>query len=308
MHRDVRAARLPRRDGRGGEVRVQKQKNLATPKSARLLLCYKTSVPATLQTSGNVTHRKVIPMDERYSLAPLPEGQTAAPGPGTPQLKKSRQPSCGRPVRNMSACLVCSTPFPCKPSHVDKKRYCSIQCSRTGIRLAASDQAAAALRFWAKVNKSGPDGIHSQTGVNLGPCWVWTGAKIKAYGQFGTRGKGILTHRWAYEDRFGEVPKTLELDHLCRVRACCNPSHLEAVTSAVNTRRGVGSAVTKAYHAATTHCPKGHEYTADNTHLQIRSDGVSKSRHCRACWAASRLARANLRREAREKHDLAKAP
>lgn len=75
-----------------------------------------------------------------------------------------------------------------------------------------------------------------------GPCWLWTGAlNRKGYGviQRGDRDMGTaLVHRVVWELLVGLVPLGLDLDHLCRVRACCNPDHLEPVTRAVNTARG----------------------------------------------------------------------
>lgn len=70
------------------------------------------------------------------------------------------------------------------------------------------------------------------------PCWIWQRATTHGYGVHRRSGRSITAHIVFYEEKFGPVPKGLELDHLCRVRACCNPDHLEAVTTATNTRRG----------------------------------------------------------------------
>jgi hypothetical protein len=75
------------------------------------------------------------------------------------------------------------------------------------------------------------------------PCFVWLGnVSGRGYGIFG-EGTGesyrkIYAHRRAYEASKGEIPEGLEIDHLCRVHACVNPEHLEAVTHAENVRRG----------------------------------------------------------------------
>jgi hypothetical protein len=125
-------------------------------------------------------------------------------------------------------------------------------------------------RFWERVQKT-------ET------CWLWIGGLTKAgYGQFhiGPDGKGgysyDLAHRWCYKLWNGEIPQGLQLDHLCRVRNCVNPEHLEAVTPRVNTLRGHTRA---AANAAKTHCPYGHEYSPDNTIF-----GTTGNRLCRSCW------------------------
>jgi hypothetical protein len=70
-------------------------------------------------------------------------------------------------------------------------------------------------------------------------CWVWQRARFRTgYGQAFDGRMMRPAHRIYYERAYGEVPKGLVLDHLCRVRACVNPIHLEPVTHAENVRRG----------------------------------------------------------------------
>jgi len=80
-----------------------------------------------------------------------------------------------------------------------------------------------------------------------GPCWLWTGGTAGGtpgdrYGYIGPgrRGSGpmLRVHRVVWELLVGPIPEGLELDHLCRVRICCNPDHLEPVTHRENLRRG----------------------------------------------------------------------
>lgn len=118
-------------------------------------------------------------------------------------------------------------------------------------------------------------------------CWLWSGALMTGgYGGFWLDGAMRLAHRLSYEWSVGPIPPGLEIDHLCRVRHCVNPAHLEAVTPAVNVRREPRNQV--------THCPYGHPYDETNTFI---SDGCRGCRTCRA--ARKRAARLALKGVAR---------
>lgn len=85
-------------------------------------------------------------------------------------------------------------------------------------------------RFWTWVRKDpDPSG-----------CWHWTGyLDGDGYGRFKLAGTPRVAHRFAYAITRAPVPDDMEVDHLCRVRDCVNPDHLEPVTHAVNTERAV---------------------------------------------------------------------
>lgn len=70
-------------------------------------------------------------------------------------------------------------------------------------------------------------------------CWLWLGELNRnGYGRLSVRGKKQMVHRLSYTLAFGGIPQGRILDHLCRVRCCCNPHHLEPVTVKENTVRG----------------------------------------------------------------------
>lgn len=112
--------------------------------------------------------------------------------------------------------------------------------------------------------------------VPITGCWMWMGAiHWTGYGVSGSK----LAHRASYESEFGAIPDGKQIDHLCRNRWCVNPHHLEAVTQRENIMRGEGLT---AKNAKKTHCPMGHEYTAENTLHSVGRDGYTR-RRCRSC-------------------------
>ena len=95
-------------------------------------------------------------------------------------------------------------------------------------------------------------------------CWEWTGfVKPNGYGNIAIHNKPRYTHRTIYEYYYGNIDSNLTIDHLCRNRRCCNPNHLEQVTTKENLMRGNGLA---SQNAKKTHCPQGHEYNHQNTY------------------------------------------
>lgn len=101
-------------------------------------------------------------------------------------------------------------------------------------------------------------------------CWEWKGATTNTgYGKVTVNYKTWLAHRYVYEYVNGEIPKHLELDHLCCNKLCINPEHLEAVTQKENMRRR---------YANQTHCKHGHPLSGDNLYIDPRN-----KRGCKTC-------------------------
>lgn len=159
-----------------------------------------------------------------------------------------------------------------------------------------------------------------RTKVAIGDgCWQWIACTVATgYGRFSRSGGVALAHRHGYELTHGPLTSDVHIDHLCRNHGCVRPDHLEAVTHAVNVRRGRQANVAgwcrsgrhewveanilveldgarrcrpcrdereSAYRPAAgnapderTHCPQGHEYTPENT--RVRAKGY---RECRTC-------------------------
>jgi hypothetical protein len=106
-------------------------------------------------------------------------------------------------------------------------------------------------RFWDKVQ------------ITEG-CWLWQSwIGTHGYGHYWLDHHVRQAHRVAYELAVGPIPEGLQIDHLCRVRHCVRPDHLEAVTRLENVRRGKSGE----WQRSKTHCPQGHEFTPENTRL-----------------------------------------
>lgn len=116
-------------------------------------------------------------------------------------------------------------------------------------------------------------------------CWIWTGKRTpEGYGHHviwqGSKPLYRAAHRFVYEQFVGPIPEGLQLDHLCRVKECVNPAHLEPVTPRENTARY--RELISEFNPR-THCHRGHEYTPGNVYYRPGVPG----RHCRACGVIS---------------------
>lgn len=127
--------------------------------------------------------------------------------------------------------------------------------------------------FWRKVQVTGF-------------CWLWTaGQDSKGYGQFTVYPEGkFVAHKVAYILLVGNIPERLELDHLCRIRNCVNPDHLEPVSASENLKRRKYATKHKPAWVVsgknvTGKCIKGHEYTEVNTYTY--PDGRTECRSCK---------------------------
>jgi hypothetical protein len=137
-------------------------------------------------------------------------------------------------------------------------------------------------RFWDKVEKT-------ET------CWLWRSTRnASGYGTFTADGRRWMAHRYAYEALVGPIPEGLELDHVCRMRSCVNPSHLEAVTSAENKSRSpIGINTVR---RVRPHCLHGHPWTEETTYR-----GVYKGQPYRSCRICKNLQGARSYQRRRER-------
>lgn len=114
--------------------------------------------------------------------------------------------------------------------------------------------------------------------VKTDTCWLWARRLSRdGYAKMKAAGKKTGAHRIAYELFVSPIPEGLTIDHLCRVRHCVNPAHLEPVTLRENILRSDNAA---AIHARKIHCPRGHAYDEPNTKW------YKNRRQCRICIRA----------------------
>jgi hypothetical protein len=117
-------------------------------------------------------------------------------------------------------------------------------------------------------------------------CWLWIAATDrKGYGWVRYKTLGAGAHRHVYTILRGPIPEGLTLDHLCRLRCCVNPDHLEPVTGTENTSRGLSGQ----YGKLKTHCPSGHLYSPENTSRSM--NGKHWVRYCKMCKRVKRRQR-----------------
>jgi len=116
-------------------------------------------------------------------------------------------------------------------------------------------------RFWRKVRKTDT-------------CWLWPNPKENGYGETYRNGRTVYAHRAAYVLVKGPIADGHQVDHLCKVRNCVRPDHLEAVSPQENNARSTSPS---AQNLAKDQCPQGHPYDQANTYMNGRK------RACRIC-------------------------
>jgi HNH endonuclease len=129
--------------------------------------------------------------------------------------------------------------------------------------------------FWDRVDKSGN-------------CWLWLdGTNEDGYGTLRFNGKMEKAHRISWMLTHGPIRKGIKICHDCDNPPCVRPSHLFAGTDQDNAKDRHKKGRTKNLElgplarASITHCPKGHEYTPENT--MVRETRSGSCRVCREC-------------------------
>jgi hypothetical protein len=156
------------------------------------------------------------------------------------------------PAQVEVACTTCGRPLFLMPARVRraKRFFCDKRC------YAGYSAVSLVPRLFSRVDRQ------------ANGCWRWTGAiDQQGYGRIDVGAPShtmVYVHRVMYELHRGAIPAGLHIDHLCRNRWCCNPDHLEAVTSGENFRRGMSPS---AVQARSSFCIRGHEFTPDNTRI-----------------------------------------
>lgn len=122
--------------------------------------------------------------------------------------------------------------------------------------------------------------VSTENFYNGVPCWEWQASLNGGYASISYKHLSYYAHRFIYELLIEPIDRKLQCDHLCRVKHCVNPAHIEPVTPQVNTLRGESC---QAKNAKKTHCIHGHEFTPENTYVYYTRDGKFNKRSCRTC-------------------------
>lgn len=173
-------------------------------------------------------------------------------------------------------------------------RWESVPCMQSDCHVGVEARGLCSTHYRAmyRPKKRNAHSIEERLAIYVdktpGGCWIWAGARNQ-YGYGSMRGPDVTvaTHRYVYELTRGPVPRDLVLDHLCRVRSCCNPDHLEPVTPQQNVDRGL--------RAASETCGKGHP-------MDLIA-GARRERRCSTCEREKRRIRTAHERALRDQPD-----
>jgi hypothetical protein len=148
--------------------------------------------------------------------------------------------------------------------------------------------------------------IEGRLGTPRPDCLIWPAAVDRGYGRLHVDGKSRRVHRVVWELKHGPIPDGLTIDHLCRIRSCCNTEHMELVTALENYERAKPFRA-KAMGLASRgdECKNGHPYSPETT--KIRSNGHRRCLTCDAANREQRNARRNERRRTEGRSDRPRA-
>lgn len=182
-----------------------------------------------------------------------------------PSCEQQKPTSCFYPLAHTKdglnwRCTLCQSEYNREYNHKKALEKCDLVLVATYSLIPRKFQ----VRFLRKITR-------------LDKCWRWTGSlhPNSGYGRFWIEAHtDRLAHRLSYQWATGEIPQGLTIDHQCRNRWCVNPQHLRPMTNVENVMIGMSPF---AINARKTHCPKGHEYTPENT------GRAGSERYCKEC-------------------------